>query len=84
MRHRHSESAMSRQPSLRLARDIGLTGLALGVQRGEGEIEVMLRRLAGVDGAARELANGSVHATENPWRMRGGSWAGRAYRGWVC
>jgi hypothetical protein len=37
----------------RLARDVGLTGLALGVERGEGEIEVMLGRLAGVDGAAR-------------------------------
>ena len=37
----------------RLALDIGLTGLALGVERGEGEIEVMLGRLAGVDGAAR-------------------------------
>ena len=36
-----------------LALDIGLTGLALGVERGEREIEVMLRRLAGVDGAAR-------------------------------
>ena len=68
---------------VRLALDIGLTGLALGVERVEGEVEVMLCRLARIDGAARELANGSVHATENPWRMRGGSWAGRAYRGWA-
>jgi hypothetical protein len=37
----------------RLALDVGLTGLALGVERAEGEIEVMLGRLAGVDGAAR-------------------------------
>ena len=37
-----------------LALDIGLAGLALGVERVEGEIEIMLGRLAGVDGAARQ------------------------------
>src|SRR5262249_36911443 len=37
-----------------LALYVCLTGLALGVERGEGKVEVMLARLAGVDGAARE------------------------------
>ena len=40
-----------------LALDISLTGLALGIQRGESEVEVMLARLAGIDGAARELSD---------------------------
>ena len=57
---------MSRQPSLCLALDIGLTGLALGIERVEGKIKIILCRFARVDGAARELASGSVHATENP------------------
>ena len=39
---------------MRLALDIGLAGLALGVERVELEVEVMLGRLAGVDGAARK------------------------------
>ena len=43
-------------PSLvRLALDVGLAGLALRVERVEGEVEVMLGRLAGVDGAALRL-----------------------------
>src|SRR5205823_8747680 len=49
---------------VRLALDIGLTGLALGIKRAEGKVEVMLARLAGIDRAARELADGAVHATE--------------------
>ena len=33
----------------------GLAGLALGVERIEGKIQVVLGRLASIDGAAREL-----------------------------
>jgi hypothetical protein len=32
---------------MRLARDIGLAGFAMGVERVEGETEIMLGRLAG-------------------------------------
>ena len=35
-----------------LALDIGLAGLALGIERVEGEVEIMLGRFAGVDRAA--------------------------------
>jgi hypothetical protein len=45
----------------RLTLDIGLTGLALGVERIECKIEVMLGRLAGVDGATGKLADEPVH-----------------------
>src|SRR2546430_1214069 len=51
---------------VRLTPDIGLAGLALGVERAEGKVEVMLARLAGIDRTARELAEGAVHATESP------------------
>ena len=51
---------------VRLTPDIGLAGLALGVERAEGKVEVMLARLAGIDRTARELADGAVHATESP------------------
>src|SRR5437773_11552425 len=51
---------------VRLTPDIGLAGLALGVERAEGKAEVMLARLAGIDRTARELADGAVHATESP------------------
>ena len=37
---------------MRLALDIGLAGLSLGVERVEGEIEIVLGRLARVDRAA--------------------------------
>src|SRR5207237_629323 len=58
-------AAWNQPPALvRLALDIGLTGLALGIERAEGKVEVMLARLAGIDRAARELADGAVHATE--------------------
>jgi hypothetical protein len=60
---------------VRLALYVCLTGLALGVERGEGKVEVMLARLAGVDGAAREL-DGPIHGI--PWRIGGGSSPGRA------
>ena len=40
---------------VRLALDISLAGLALGVERVEGEIEIVLGRFARVDGAALRL-----------------------------
>ena len=40
---------------MRLALDIGLTGLALRIERVEGEIEIMFRRFSGVDCAALAL-----------------------------
>jgi hypothetical protein len=43
-----------------LALDIGLAGLALGVERIELEVEIMLGRFARVDGAAEQLS----------WRVR--------------
>jgi hypothetical protein len=44
-----------------LAADISLAGFALGIERREGKIEVMLGRFAGVDGATREFWHGIVH-----------------------
>ena len=49
---------------VRLALYNCLTGPALGIKRAEGKVEVMLARLAGIDRAARELANAAAHATE--------------------
>ena len=49
-RRLHRHSGRRRAASLRPLGSRRLTGLALGVQRGEGEIEVMLGRLAGVHG----------------------------------
>ena len=43
---------------MRLALDIGLAGLALGIERVELEIEIMLGRFAGVDRAAEDLSFG--------------------------
>ena len=43
---------------VRLTLYICLTGLALGVERVEGELKIVLRRLARIDGTARELADG--------------------------
>jgi hypothetical protein len=52
----------SQPPALAsLAADIRLAGFALRVQRGEGEIEVMIGRLAGIDCATHQLWHGSVH-----------------------
>src|SRR5205807_8873775 len=44
--------------------------------RVEGKLKIVLCRFARIDGTAGELANGFVHATEHPWRMRSGSLAG--------
>jgi hypothetical protein len=47
------EAVPNQHPALvRLALDIGLTGLPLGVERVEGQIEVVLGRFARVDRAA--------------------------------
>ena len=43
-----------------LARDVGLAGLALGVQRVEVLLQPLLGGLAGVDGAAAEAAAASA------------------------
>jgi len=52
------EAVAHKGPALmRLALDISLAGLPLGIERGEGQIEIMLCRLARVDRAA--LAFGS-------------------------
>src|SRR6516164_5019821 len=62
---RCSEAPDAPPAFLRLALDIGLTGFALGVERGEGQIEIMFGRLAGVDGAAQQLAQRPVHAARS-------------------
>ena len=46
-----------------LAADIGLTGFPLGIERGEGEVEIMLGRFAGVDGAAQGLCGQIGHGS---------------------
>jgi hypothetical protein len=51
---------------VRLTPDIGLARLALGVERAEGKLKIVLGRLARIDGATRELANGCVHGVESP------------------
>ena len=48
---------------VRLALDVGLAGFALGVERVELEVEIMLGRFPGVDRAAEKLA---------PWFL--GTW----------
>src|SRR5215211_5200659 len=50
---------------LRLAVDVSLTGPALGIERVERKVEVMLGRLAGINGAATKLADGPVHAARS-------------------
>src|SRR6202012_2721432 len=53
---------------VRLALDVGLTGLALGIEGVEGEVEIMLGRFAGVDRAALWLLwRGLLH--EAPPRL---------------
>src|SRR5437016_7923283 len=70
-------AAGNRPPALvRLTLDIGLARLALGIERVEGKLKIVLCRFARIDGTAGELANGFVHATEHPWRMRSGSLTG--------
>ena len=50
------EPVANEPPALmRLALDVGLTGLPLGIERVEGEVEIMLGRFAGVDRAALRL-----------------------------
>src|SRR5262249_52597085 len=60
-------AARDQPPALvRLTLYIGLAGLALGIERVEGKLKIVLARFAGIDGAARELADGSVHGIEVP------------------
>ncbi len=55
--------ALGREPPafVGLALHIGLAGLALRIERVESEVEVMLGRFAGVDGAALRLRRGRLH-----------------------
>jgi len=46
---------------VRLALDVGLAGLPLGIERVELEVEVMLGGLAGVDRAAHDFLGGTSH-----------------------
>ena len=64
---------------MRLTLYVCLAGVALRIERCEGKVEVMLGRLAGIDGAARVLGNGPaliwrVHYAElrsrGVWRVR--------------
>src|SRR6516225_8579864 len=46
---------------VRLTLYVCLAGLALGIERGKGKVEVVLGGLPGIDGATQELADLSVH-----------------------
>src|SRR4029077_8681741 len=63
---------------VRLTPYVGLTGLALGIERVECKFKIVLGRLARIDGAAGELDNGCVHGGREPWCARDGSWPERA------
>src|SRR5262249_22793330 len=58
---------------------ICLAGLALGIERVEGKLKIVLGRFARIDGAARELADGSVHGIEAPGRTTQGPFSERAW-----
>jgi integrase len=76
-------------PTLRLALDIGLTSLALGIERVKLEVEIMLTRLAGIDRTALGIGNNRLpcpaphHQASDPherryhlavvWRWPGGT-----------
>jgi hypothetical protein len=53
----------SQQPPalMGLALDVGLTGFTWGIERIEGEVEIMLGRFARVDGAAQRLRDRHLH-----------------------
>src|SRR2546423_13712967 len=51
---------------MRLALDISLAGLALGIERVEFEIEIVLGRFAGVDRAALGLGSNRFHGLRSP------------------
>src|SRR5271157_1539564 len=56
------ESIPDQSPAfMRLALDIGLTGLPLGVKRVEGQIQIVLGRLARVDRAALAFGSDCLH-----------------------
>ena len=52
---------------MRLALDIGLTRLPLGVQRAEGQIQIVLGRVSRVDRAALALGSDSLHRPPPLW-----------------
>src|SRR5262249_47216790 len=51
---------------MRLALDIGLAGLALGIERVELEVEIMLARFAGIDRTALGFWTGRLHCLCSP------------------
>jgi hypothetical protein len=57
---------------MRLALDRGLAGLALGIARVEGEIEIALGRFAGVDRAAEDFSFGGRRRCAFAWSSRHG------------
>src|SRR5258706_12265764 len=63
---------------MRLTLYICLAGLALGIERIELEVEVMLRRFPGINRAARELFDRCVHLSTSTRSNLGGAQAGRA------
>jgi hypothetical protein len=58
---------------MRLAFDISLAGLALGIERVEFEIEIVLGRFAGVNRAALGLGNDRLHGLRSPSPTRFGA-----------
>ena len=54
---------------MRLALDIGLAGLPLGVERIEGQIQIVFGRLARVDRAALAFGSDSLHGRRPHRRM---------------
>jgi hypothetical protein len=54
---------------MRLALDRGLAGLALGIARVEGEIEIALGRFAGVDRAAEDFSFGGRRRCAFAWSV---------------
>ncbi len=75
MRRRHS--AIDQAPAfVRLALDIGLTSLALGVEGIELEVQIMLGGFPGVDRAAEKLLARLIHGL-NPGLCRPSRLSGR-------
>ncbi len=68
----------SRQPSCGLALDVGLAGLALRVEGVEGQVEIFVGRLAGVDRAALQF-----RAARCFW-VNGAPVRGRGRRASIC
>jgi hypothetical protein len=56
---------------MRLALDIGLAGLVLGIERVEFEVEIVLGRFAGVDRAALGFWDDRLHCPSSPSPSKG-------------